>query len=145
MCIILYLLHTSLDHHANFCSFCDYYKITLSYCAYMYIHTSQTHPLCRARARKLTLFCAHPERDAGSSMTNVLVELQRRQWRQVESWNVKSLRVFCEEKALHLLRHSVTGDKNYCTFGMKYHRSQHKVTQAPSRPSAVVLPQRAKK
>ena len=42
-------------------------------------------------------------------MTNVLVELQRRQWRQLEEWNVKSLHVFCEEKALHCLRHSVRG------------------------------------
>ena len=40
--------------------------------------------------------------------SNVLLELQGRQWRQVEGWNVRRLGQFAEERALLGLRESVS-------------------------------------
>ena len=40
--------------------------------------------------------------------SNVILELQGRQWRQVEGWSVKKLSQFAEERALLGLRKSVS-------------------------------------
>lgn len=45
-------------------------------------------------------------------MKNVFLDLQSRQWRQVEGWNVRQLGQFSEEKALLGLRECVSSLSN---------------------------------